>query len=211
MNTKNLARTMTVLVLFLSLLILISGCFPKGADKSDDSNNKMPTENETTVEASPIANIGQDQDFYNFYHQVAINQTKADVNNTLGVEPVIDADGTYTYTDPSNGYSVNVVYSASDLVTMKVLIPPSGDSEWFDLSPANVSESQVPSILEGMTYQEVKNILGTDGLEMGAMVYPGYTDKFLYMLIWLNPDLSSITVTFDSDTGKVFTADFTPA
>ena len=211
MNKKSLVGMLMVVVVFLSLLILITGCFPKGADKSDDSDTKTPTEKETIVDVSPIAKIGQDQPFYDFYHQVAINQTKAEVNNTLGVEPVVDADGSYTYTDPSTGYSVNVVYSDSDLVTMKVLIPPTEGDEWIKLSRANVSESQVPSIVEGMTYEEVKNILGSEGLELGTMIYPESNDQVLYLLIWMNPDLSSITVAFDGDTGKVFVVEFSNA
>lgn len=210
-NKNNLIGMMTVLVLFLSVLILVSGCSPNGTDQSADSNSQAPTEKQTSNDPSPIAQIGQDQAFYDFYHQVAINQTKAEVNTALGVEPFIDADGTHTYTDPATDYALNVVYSDSDVVTMKILIPPVGGDDWFNQNTANVSESQVPSILEDMTYEEVKTILGSDGLEMGVMAYPGSPDQVIYLLFWFNPDLSSIAVTFDSDRGKVLTADYTPA
>lgn len=208
MNNKHLVRIMLVMIVFLSILIMVTACFPSGVDKSEDNNSKTSTENEVSSQVSPIAKIGQDQPFYDFYHQVEINQTKTEVDNVLGVEAVMDADGSYTYTDTSTGYSVNVVYSTSDLVTMKILIPPPGGGEWIKLTTVNVTESQVPSILEGMTYEEVTNILGGDGLEMGVMIYPGSNDEVLYLLIWFNPDLSSITVAFDSNFGKVFMAEF---
>lgn len=211
MKKKKLLSLMPALVVFLSLLILVTGCFPKEAETPDDSDSLTPSEKETRVEASPIGKIGQDQAFYDFYHQVAINQTKTEVNTALGVEPFIDADGTHTYTDPATDYALNVVYSDSDVVTMKILIPPVGGDDWFNQNTANVSESQVPSILEDMTYEEVKTILGSDGLEMGVMAYPGSPDQVIYLLFWFNPDLSSIAVTFDSDRGKVLTADYTPA
>lgn len=209
MNKKTIVRVMMQVFVVLGVLIIFTSCSPKEADKAEDPTNKAPVENEVISEASPIPKIGQDQPFYDFYNQVAINQTKTEVNNALGVEPVIDADGSYTYTDPSTGYSVNVVYSASDLVTMKVLLPPVGGGDWFKLAPADVTESQVSSIVEGMTYEEVKNILGSDGLEGGVMVYPGSNDVVVYLLMWLNPDFSSITVAFDSETGEVFLAEFT--
>ncbi len=215
MNNKNLFRRIIGLIVVLGILILVSGCSPKEAEKSEANQNEASIESETVSkivnEASSFPKIGKDQPFYDFYNKVAINQTKAEVASVLGVEPVIDAGGSYTYLDPSTGYAVNVVYSASDLVTMKVLIPPIGGGEWFKLSPANVTESQVASIVEGMTYKEVKDILGSEGLEAGVMINPEAPDQVLYLLIWLNSDFSSITVIFDGETGKVFIAEFSNA
>jgi hypothetical protein len=208
MKDKTFLRLMMALIVVLGVLILTSGCFPNGFDKAADTGSKAATENETVSEASPIPKIGQDQPFYQFYNKVAINQTKDEVASALGVEPVMDTDNSYTYNDPVTGYGVNVIYSAGGLVTTKIFMAPVGGGEWIKLSTAIVSESQVSSIVEGMTYEEVKNILGGDGLELGAMIYPGSKDAVIYTLIWINPDFSSISVAFDSNTGKVLMAEF---
>jgi hypothetical protein len=208
MKDKKSVHLMLVLIVVLGLLILVSGCVPGGADKSGDTDGTIATEKDTVSEVSPIPKIGQDQPFYNFYNKVAINQTKAEVASVLGVEPVMDTDSSYTYNDPATGFGVNVIYSAGGLVTTKILMAPVGGGEWIKLSTTTVTESQVSSIVEGMTYEEVKSILGGDGLELGAMIYPGSKDAVIYTLMWINPDFSSISVAFDGKTGKVLMAEF---
>lgn len=208
MKRKNSVRLMLTLIVILGVLVMVSGCFPGKSEKSEDNDGKATTENKTTSQASPIPKIGQDQPFYNFYNKVAINQTKAEVDSVLGVEPVMDTDGSYLYSDQATGYTVNVFYSAGGLVTTKVLIVVESGGEWLKLSPATVTESQVPKITEGMKYDEVKNILGSDGLELAAMIYPGTKDKIVYTLVWVNPDFSSLSVTFDGETGKVLFSEY---
>lgn len=207
MNNKNLVRVMMVLIVFLGVLISLSGCFPNGGDKSGD--NKASTENEEVNEASTIPKIGQDQPIYDFYHQVEMNQTKVEVDSALGVNPIMDVDGSYIYTDPSTGYSIGVLYSTDDLVTAKKVFQMFEESnELLKLSTTTVTESQVSSIIKDMPYEDVKNILGGDGLEAGTSIQPGSNDKVAYLLIWLNPDLSFIGVSFDGDSGKVLAANF---
>ncbi len=206
MKNKNLLQLIKILIIVLSVVILVTGCFPKAAENKDDHGSKPTTENKTQV--SPLPKVGQDQPFYDFYNKVAINQTKAEVDSALGVEAVSDTDGSYIYTDPNTDFSVNVIYSASDLVTAKILIPPAGGGEWMKFSTATVTESQVPSIAEGMTYDEVKNILGGEGLELAVMIYPGTKDLVVYVLTWINPDFSSLSVVFDGETGKVLMTEY---
>lgn len=208
MKRKKLGQLMLMLIVVLGLLTLVTGCVLNGLDKSDDNDTKTTTDNEATSEVSPIPKIGQNQPFYNFYNKVAINQTKDEVAAALGVEPVMDTDSSYTYNDPATGFGVNVIYSASGLVTTKILMAPVGGGDWIKLSTAIVTESQVSSIVEGMTYAEVKSILGGDGLELGAMIYPGSKEDVIYTLMWMNPDFSSISVAFDGKTGKVLMAEF---
>ncbi|WP_373483206.1 hypothetical protein [Acetobacterium sp.] len=208
MKCKNLRRLMMVLIVILGILVVASGCFPKGSEKSGDNNSKATNENEKASEASTIPKIGQDQPFYEFYNKVAINQTKEQVDSALGVEPLMDTDGSYLYSDAATGYTINVFYSASGLVTTKVLIVMAAGDEWLKISPAAVTESQELKIVEGMTYDEVKSILGSDGLELAAMIYPGTKDKILVTLAWVNPDFSSLNVAFDGDTGKVFYSEY---
>lgn len=62
-----------------------------------------------------------------------------------------------------------------------------------------------------MTYDEVKNILGGQGVEMYAMIFPGSKDKVIYGLVWISADFSMMAVSFDGDTGKVVSAKFKPA
>ncbi|MBC3900331.1 hypothetical protein GH811_11950 [Acetobacterium malicum] len=204
MKDKKFTRLMMVLIVVLGVLVMVTGCFPNGSDNSKDNDSMATSESE----ASPIPKIGQDQPFYSFYNKVAINQTKAEVDSALGVEPVMDTDGSYLYYDESTGYSINVFYSAGGLVTTKVLIVVAGGGEWIKLSTATVAESQVPQITEGMNYDQVKNILGGEGLELAAMIYPGTKDKIVYTLVWVNSDFSSLSVTFDGETGKVLFSEY---
>lgn len=208
MKRKNSVRLMLTLIVILGVLVMVSGCFPGKSEKSEANDGKATTENQTSSETKAIPKIGQDQPFYNFYNKVTINQTKAEVDSTLGVEPEMDADGSYRYYDATTGYSVGVFYSAGNLVTTKVLIVAEGGGEWLKLSPATVAESQVPKITEGMNYDQVKTILGSDGLELTAMIYPGTKDKIVLTLVWVNLDFSSLSVTFDGETGKVLFSEY---
>jgi len=207
MTDKKLVRLLIMAVLF-GAMILVSGCFPQAIEKTENSDTKINEESETSRVTTEIPKIGQELALYDFYNKVAINQTKAEVDKTLGVEPVMDTDGSYRYYDESTGYTVNVFYSAGGLVTTKVLIVVEGGGDWIKLSTATVNESQVPKITEGMNYDEVKNILGGDGLELAAMIYPGTNDKIVYTLVWVNPDFSSLSVTFDGETGKVLFSEY---
>ena len=204
MLKKKWFRILMVSVLVLGMTGFVFGCSSGGsAEKKTD----------TTVSGSPstIPEVGKDNAIYNFYNKVQINQAKADIQAALGVEPQVDADGSYVYLDPSTGYAVNVFYSAGDLATTKVMIPAPGGSEMVALSNSNVTESQVASITEGMTYDEVQKILGGQGLELFRMVHPAQKNTQVIGLAWINSDWSMINVNFDSSTGKVISAEFKTA
>lgn len=205
-------RIMMTALLILGLSVTAFGCFAgrsnENGENEANSDSKTGSETTTSDTASALSEIGKDQAFYNFYNKVQINQTKSDVGKSLGVEPTVDTDGSYIYLDPATGYAVNVFYSAGDIVTTKVLLAPTGGGDWMKLSNAAVTEDQVQSIQDGMTYNEVNEMLPGEGLEMAAMIYPGTKDKIAYLLVWINSDFSVINVTFDGDTGKVISAEY---
>lgn len=211
MFNNNSVRLMMALAVVLGVMILVSGCLSTGSEKSGNSSTNTNSENEASSETSPIPKIGQDLALYDFYNKVAVNQTKAEVQSSLGVTAEVDADGFYNYLDPSTGSSVNVFYNAGDLVTTKGLKPPNGGVDLVPLSNAAVTESQMASVEEGMTYDEVKNALGGEGIEMYTMIFPGSKDKVIYGLVWINTDFSMMAVNFDGDTGKVLSVQYKSA
>lgn len=197
-------RIMMVFLCVLGVAVMVSSCFPSGSkNTSEDSTN-----NKNSVTGNTPMDIPNTNAIFNFYNKVQINQKKAEVEKNLGVAPVVDTDGSSIYTDPSTGYAVNVYYSAGDLVSVKAVISAPGGSELIALSNATVTEAQAGSILEGMTYDEVKAILGGEGLPIAEMAYPGVKDKKAYGLSWINADGSMILVTFDGDEKTVMSTEF---
>ncbi|WKY45204.1 hypothetical protein Q5O14_03635 [Eubacteriaceae bacterium ES2] len=189
-----------LLLLIVVGIILVFFVFKPGDGTVEASDENSATEASASTD---IATIGQDQPYYNFYNQVELNMSKAEVNQRLGMEPIMEADGSYHYTDISTGYSVNVFFNVNDQVVLKALIPPIGGGDWINLCTAAVTQSQVDGIAAGMTYQEVKKYLGGDGLLRIEMIETGTTDHVIYGLVWMNSDSSYILVSFDADTQKV--------
>lgn len=205
LKTKRI-RIMMVFICVLSLAAFVFGCSPSGSKNTQENTANDNTENSKT--GNTPMDIQNTNAIFNFYNKVQINQKKAEVEKNLGVAPVVDTDGSSIYTDPSTGYAVNVYYSAGDLVSVKAVISAPGGGELIALSNAKVTEAQAGSILEGMTYDEVKAILGGEGLPIAEMAYPGVKDKKAYGLSWINADGSMILVTFDGDEKTVMSTEF---
>jgi hypothetical protein len=167
-------------ILILSLMVVFSGC----TGTKDEAVN------------SPD----------HFYNQVNLGMEKNQVESTLGVKPE-EKDGTYIYTDDQTGFGVQVSYDASDLVSSKVLYHDQ-DSEIMGLSDANVSEDQMASITEGMPYDEVKSLLGSEGTEIIEMANPVDAKNPIVMMIWFNDDQTGYYVTFLGHQGTVKSVKF---
>ncbi|MDK2935071.1 MAG: hypothetical protein PWP16_161 [Eubacteriaceae bacterium] len=206
MKKPKLSKKMLLIVGIVLLMLIVVGIILvffvfKPGDSTVEASDESVTSEE--AENSEIPTIGQDQSYYNFYNQIELNMSKAEVNQRLGMEPIMEADGSFHYTDINTGYSVNVFFNVNDQVVLKALIPPIGGGDWIDLCTADVSQSQVDGITAGMTYQEVKKHLGGDGLLRIEMIETGTTDHVIYGLAWMNADFSYILVSFDGDTQKV--------
>jgi hypothetical protein len=211
-----------ILALLLSLTIVLTGCFPsfpKNTSESDsksDKNSVMENakqDNDNTAASTPNTQIEvpNTSPVYNFYNKVTLGQAKANVEAALGVVPETNANGESVFYDPGNGYGVSVVYDANNLVTTKTLLVAPGAAEFLALNNASVSESQVAGIKEGMTYDEVKAILGVEGMEFIRMKNPIDINKPLLGMAWVNSDGSSIIVTFTGYKGIVNDVEYTSA
>jgi hypothetical protein len=76
------------------------------------------------------------------------------------------------------------------------------------LSDAVVTEEQGSSITEGMSYDDVVSLLGTEGIEIIQMVNPSDMDKPIHMMIWFNEDNTGLYVTFLGEKGLVLSVNY---
>lgn len=222
MEKTNRFQSVMVFVLLLSLMVMLTGCFPsfpKNSSESDSKsdknsvleNAKQDNDNAAIATANTQTEVLNTSPVYNFYNKVTLGQTKVDVEAALGVVPETSTNGESVFYDPGNGYGVSVVYDANNLVTAKTLLIAPGAAEFLALNNASVSESQVAGIKEGMTYDEVKAILGVEGMEFVRMKNPIDINKPLLGMAWVNSDGSSIIVTFTGYKGIVNDAEYTSA
>lgn len=187
MNIKAELRPIFVSVLVLVGMIgLFSGC------TQDDTN--------------PVN--GPNNEPYSFYNKVDLNQAKTDVDAVLGVVPKDDIiENSYIYTDDSTGYGVSITYNATDQVIAKTVFYPD-ETKTSTLSNAEVTEDQAASISEGMTYNEVKKLLGSDGVEISRVMNPVSGDEPINIRAWINDNETAIMVAFIGNEGIVYKSQF---
>lgn len=145
-------------------------------------------------------------DPFDFYNRVELGELKEAVEADLGVTGVL-SDGTYQYVDEATGFGVMVVYDSGNAVNMKTIYN-ADETKIMALSDAQVSEEQVANITEGMSYEDVVGILGTDGVEIIQMVNPSDIEKPIHMMIWFNDDNTGLYVTFLGEKGLVLSVNF---
>lgn len=167
-------------LLILGMLLMLGGC---SGTKNETANNP---------------------DY--FYSQVQLGMAKSQVESALGVTPE-QIDDTFVYTDEQTGFGVQISYDVSDLVVSKIL-HHENDSEVMGLSDASVTEDQMASITEGMPYEEVKGILGSEGTEMIQMTNPVDPNNPIVMMIWFNDDQTGYYITFLGHQGTVKSVKF---
>ncbi|HEY5556541.1 hypothetical protein [Acetobacterium sp.] len=171
-------RWLLAILFFFGLVFLVPGC-----------------SNTTTTEKSV------NNDPLNFYNKIQLSELKSEVDAALGVVPE-EKDGTFTYTDKSTGFGIIVSYDSGNSVIMKTLYT-ADESEIMALSNAKVTEDQLASITKGMTYEEVKGILGGEGIEIISMANPMDKNNPINVMIWFNDDETGFYVTFIGDKGTV--------
>jgi len=203
---KMMSKSKFYQILLLSLVILgmvfaLSACSSTQPDTTADNANQEETATDETE--APAANK-----IFTFYNAVKLGQTKADVEKVLVVAPEVQSDGTSYFKDAATGYGVMVQYDDGDKVIVKGLIPPEGAAELVALNKTTVTADQVAGITPGMTYDEVKKILGGEGVEViqGISLEDGTTNA--YAMAWFNADLSTAVVYLNGPEGTVIEAEF---
>lgn len=145
---------------------------------------------------------------FDFYNKTVIDQTKAQVDAALGVVGTESKQmkNLYNYTDQDTSYGVSVLFSDKNLATSKTLLYPNVEDIAF-LTTKKVTQAQSDSIAEGSTYDQVKALLGQDGIEISTTQIAFDGNKLSKIYIWANADGSMLQVVFGSD-GKSSTPNF---
>ena len=120
---------------------------------------------------------GSKETVFEFYDKVQLDQTKAQVDAELGVTPneSTQMENIFSYVNEDTGFGVSVMFNENGLATSKTLLFPNNEDLAF-LTPKAVTQEQADKIPDGATYDEIKTILGEDGIER---VLP----RFLLMII----------------------------
>ncbi len=180
----------------LCSLVLLTACGQTAGEKGSTDQSADQTE-------KTISTTDKVSDFFN---KVKIGQTKEEVDAALGVTPTSPIEGAFDYVD-ENGNGVTVIFMERSLGdgspkvalskkligTEKYLIEATDDQR--------ITEEQAEKITEGMTYDEVKSILGQDGIVVSEAEGSGgaiTTERY-----WIKPGMASIlSVTFAGPAGS---------
>jgi len=137
---------------------------------------------------------------FDFYNKVQMEQKKEDVDTALGVNGKESTmlDNCYDYINQDTGYGVSILYGDENQVTSKTLLYNS-DEELASLCNKKVTQKQADSITEKMTYEEIKDLLGGDGIQINSTQIPFDDNKASFIYIWVNKDGSKLQVVFGTD------------
>jgi outer membrane protein assembly factor BamE (lipoprotein component of BamABCDE complex) len=190
-----------VLIGFVLLcsLLLLTGCGQSAGQKdSSDQTAGQTTEKESTDQAA--------ENVSDFFNKVQIGQTKEEVDAILGVTPTSPLEGAFDYVD-ENGNGVTVIFMERSLgdgspkvALSKKLI---GAEKYITETPDDqrITEEQADKIIEGMTYDEVKTILGQPGIVVSEA--EGTAGAITTERYWIKPGLASmLSVTFAGQGGS---------
>ncbi|HEY5556714.1 hypothetical protein [Acetobacterium sp.] len=191
MFESNLKTLGLVIVTLVCLIGLLAGCGQGSTSTKDDTNTKEDPQKKEAM--------------YNLYNKVELKQTKEQVDTELGVTPTELSTDIYDYADKS-GYGVSVGFSsimAADNTTKEVITKRlSGWEKYLTTAPDadRITDEQAARITEGMTFDEVKSILGTEGFELSRT--QNYQSAPAIERIWIKKGLASMmSVTFSGPEG----------
>jgi len=197
----------------ISVLVGMLGFF-SGCTNDDNTNAKVsPSANtnaktDVTANADTIPENTIKNEPYGFYNKVQLNQTKNEVESMLDLNTKVDInENSYVYTDEKTGFGVSVSYNSANQVISKTIAYPK-NADIASLSNAKVTEDQVAVITEGMTYIDVKNLLGSDGVEISRMQNTDLNNESTYIRMWINEDETAIIVSFVRNEKIVYKAKF---
>ncbi len=180
MNRFKLFLVMGIAIMLVSFL---AGC---GGNANSGSTAGKPNVSRDTV--------------YEFYDKVQLDQTKEQVDDELGVTPTesTQMENIFVYVNEDTGFGVSVMFNENGLATSKTLFYPNNEDLAF-LTPKAVTQEQADKVPDGATYDEVKTILGGDGIETSATQIPFDDNKVSYIRIWANKDGSLLQAVFLTD------------
>lgn len=96
----------------------------------------------------------------------------------------------FNYNDEDISYGVSILLNENGLVTSK---------DMAFLTANVVTQEQADKITDGMSYNEVKSLLGSEGTEINETQISFEDNKVSYTRVWVNDDDSMIQVIFDAN------------
>lgn len=194
-------------VLLVGILLMLTGCTTIQTKTTEAKS--QPAESTTTTTLNP-ATAAAAQKALKFYEIVSLDQTRAHLEDQLGVPGEVQADGRVAYLDPESGYGVMIQYGEDDTVFAKRLIPNAKSPELAALNPTPVTDKQIYRLAAGMPYYEVQDIMGGDGIEISLSKPETGSPKQVYGLAWFNPDGSIAVVYLNLPKGEVISSEYVP-
>lgn len=177
----------TILITFIAAtLVVFSGC---GENSANGSSNSQNTAKSGAAQSTVLA----------FYNKVDLGQTKDKIDAALAVTPTTDTDvqNQYEYDEPKTDNGVAVLYDKDNKATGKTVKYGShADIAPFCKKP--VTKGQSDKITKGMTYDQVKELLGGEGVEVGRYDLE-LNGKVSLIRRWANSNGSCIQAYFATD------------
>lgn len=198
-------RPKKINVLRLGMVFLVGGMLlVTGCSRVEPTRERAP-DNITTVNPATAAAA---ETALTFYHAVALDQTRAEVELYFGGPGERQDDAQVSYVDPASGYGVWVLYDDENKVFAKTLIATALAPELVALNPTPVSDRQAYRIAVGMPYYEIQEIMGSDGIEISLSKADACCFSQITSLGWFNPDGSRAIVTLNLPEGKASGSEF---
>lgn len=192
------------MALLTGVLLLLTGCT---AVETGPKEVVSRPETAATSHLNPAITAAAQQAL-GFYQGVTLDEYRAQVEASLGVTGEVQADGQVAYWDPVSGYGVLIVYGNEDAVFSKRLLPPAKAPELAALNPLPVSDKQAYRMAVGMPFYEVRQIMGSDGIEISLSRPEPGSRKQVTGLAWFNPDGSYAVVYLNLPEGLVVGSEF---
>lgn len=179
-------RTLALIMAVVLIAVLTAAC----------SKNTGTTQSTTAKQSSSISK----DVIFDFYNKVQIDQTKEQADAEIGIagKESTQLKNSYSYTSEDTGYGVSVIFSDANKATSKTLFY-SDRKELAGLFNKTVTQAQSDTIKKGMTYEQIKSILGEDGIEVSTTQISFDNNKLSSICIWVNEDGSMIQIVFGTD------------
>lgn len=170
------------------MALALTGCGGTGSSSSENSSG------------GSAQSSGSKEAVYEFYNKVQLDQTKEQIDATLGVEPRQSSqlETCYGYVNQDTSFGVDVVYDENGKAMSKTLTYPNREDIAF-MTQKPVTQEQADQITDGMSYDAVKTLLGGDGIETSVTEIPFADNQLSYIRVWVNKDESMLQVVFGTD------------
>ena len=154
-------------------VFMLAGVFA-GCDSDSKSSKSSKSSDE---KASSVSK----ETVFEYYNKVEIGMTKEKLESALGVSGKSSSqlEGLFLYTNEKTSYGVSVLFDDKNSVMAKTLLYPDREN--------------------GMSYDDVKKLVGEDGIEINQTQIPFDDNKVSKIYVWVNKNDSLLQVTFGTD------------